>query len=254
MGIEYEDMKTILACSKEIKSKEKLLILGDAVIHFTPQQYAELARKAGITLSTIPAILDPFTLGKSLGFSSTETLDINGKTTLNVDLTKPLLPELIGQYDCIIDGGVLFWCFEPGTALKNIYLMAKEGGVIVHITAISGYYGRGYYSIQPRLFEDFYLANKAKFLVSTYRTKFRNRNCKLKNFFGRFVGFRDKNYVTVSNKPGNIFLSLDKDGKYIFSSFPSSLEPNMIPNNLTGVQIFQKNEEVNQNVVVPCNA
>ncbi len=253
MGIEYEDMRVILTVSEEIKNKERLLILGDAVIHFAPQQYAELAKDVGVNLKVLPSVLSPFSLGESLGFQTTETLDINGKATLNVDLTQTLPEELIGKYDCIIDGGVLFWCFEPGAALKNIYQMAKEGGVIIHITATSGYYGRGYYSIQPRLFEDFYLGNKAKFLISTYRTKFKNKNCWLKNILSRFVRFREKNYVTVSNEPGNIFLSQNKKYQYIFTD-DSSFEPSLIPNNLTSVQVYQKNQKIGENVMSPYNA
>ena len=105
-------------------------------------------------------------------FENVETLDLNGKATLTIDLQENLSKKMFSKYDFIIDAGVLFWCFNPGDVLKNIYRMAKKDALIFHITALSGYFGRGYYNIHPKLFHDFYLkSNNSSFIQEAYRTK-----------------------------------------------------------------------------------
>lgn len=238
MGIEYEDMRVILEVTRILERKEKLLVLGDAVVHFTPAHLARLAAEVGTPLAAnVDPPLDSFAIGRALGFQSTQTLDINGKASLNVDLQEPLPAALRGAFDCVIDAGVLFWCFEPGAALMNVYRLLRPGGLAVHIVAASGHYGRGYYNIHPLLFEDFYRHNGGRFLVSTLRTKFA-----APTQLDRVLSLlRFRNTVTRSDEPGNVYLQESRLNRVRFGpSKRSPRESNLIPNNLMAVLAFQK--------------
>jgi hypothetical protein len=245
VGIEYQDMRAILRVLKcEMPSPSgKLLILGDAVIHFTSWELQGLATEEGVGLRTLPDSLNPYSLGESLGFSQVDTLDINGKASINLDLQDPLPSELLGQYDLVIDAGVLFWCFEPGQVLKNIFKLPKANGLIFHITALSGYYGRGYYNIHPRLFEDFYLSNQCVFIQSSFRTKPRlTRWERLHRRLTSLLGIGDSgpNGVSYSTSPGGIYLGRVRHDHVEFVKTPPVLEADMIPNNVVSTFACRK--------------
>ncbi len=237
MGIEYEDLRAILTALKRSVSRDSLLILGDAFIHCDLNAYISLGRSAGYPIASRPRNLDPFTLGSSLGFRRIETLDVNGKCSLTVDLHKDVPDSLMEQFDCVIDAGVLFWCFDPAAALKNILKMARPGGLIIHITAVSGHYGRGYYNIHPLLLEDFYRSNNCEFIQSSFRTKFVPQGI-LERIYSLF-GVR--NSISYSFRPGNVYLGKSRINRISFQDiYRHPRESNMLPNNVLGVFIFRK--------------
>lgn len=241
MGVEYEDLRTILETLRGEERRERLLVLGDAIVHVQPAGLVALAAESGFALASSPGQLDPFTLGDALGFARTETLDVNGRASVELDLHRPLPPELEETYDCLVDAGVLFWCSDPGAALRSIFKLVKSGGTIIHISAVSGYYGRGYYNVHPLLFEDFYLLNGCEHVVSTYRTKFRPREK------ARLLGrrSRESNRVTVSGATGDVYLTEGSPTRIRFGdALPSAGESNVIPNNVVGVFVFRKRASV----------
>jgi SAM-dependent methyltransferase len=245
MAIEYEDMRSILSVlqSEMPNPNGNLLILGDAFIHFNPQQLKVMAQEIGFDLKEIPLELTPLTLGKSLGFNMVDTLDINARATITLDLQISLPLELMEKYDFVIDAGVLFWCFEPGLVLQNIYRLIKKNGLIFHVTAVSGYFGRGYYNVHPRLLEDFYLTNGCSFIQASYRTK-----AKL-SVFQKVLGnmsvlLRLKENINVGvsycNKPGAVYLHSAKKNSIKFTYKLAMPEPEIIPNNVVGTFAFRK--------------
>jgi hypothetical protein len=240
VGIEYQDMRSILtALKKELPAgRDSLLILGDAYIHFTPESYVDLAKDVGVELASVPHTLNPFTLGQSLGFSVVETLDINEKASLKIDLQQEIPADLLGTFDCLIDAGVLFWCYDPGAALRNIFKLVKDQGLIIHITAVSGHYGRGYYNIHPLLFEDFYLTNHCQYVHSSYRAKPARRG--IVDRIKSILGSRREDLVSYSSRPGNVYLNESMATHVSFGSIPKSPECNMIPNNVVGTFVFKK--------------
>jgi hypothetical protein len=159
MAIERDDLLTILEVLREQPRRERLLVLGEALVQLQPPELRRIARQAAFPLATVPDQLDPFTLGAALGFERTDTLDVNGRASLDIDLHQTPSAALRDAYDCIIDAGVLFWCSDPGAALRSILTMTRVGGTVAHISAVSGFYGRGYYNVHPLLLEDFYLQN-----------------------------------------------------------------------------------------------
>jgi len=237
MGIEKEDLRSILNALKDTGSREGLVVLGDAKIHCDPETYFKLAQVLGFQLAFEPTHLDAGTLGASLGFHRTETLDVNGKASLNVNLHEELQSDLIEKFDCLIDAGVLFSCFDPASVLRNITKMVKPGGLIIHITAVSGHYGRGYYNIHPLVLEDFYLSNNCEFVQSSFRTKFRPQG-----FIGSLLSiFRVRNKTSVNLRSGNVYLFESRINSISFrDAYKHPVESNMVPNNVIGVFIFRK--------------
>lgn len=237
MGIEIQDAYSIISLIKkdEIGSRESLLILGNAKIYFDLKSLIRLSKKLKYEFKFLPKELNIFTFGEFLGFKKVETLDLNGKATLKIDLQEKLSKKMFCRYDFIIDAGVLFWCFNPGDVLKNIYRMAKKDAIIFHITALTGYFGRGYYNIHPKLFHDFYLeTNNCLFLHEAYRTKL--GFSRIKHILYKILEILGiKNFYKIntfySSSPNNNFLSKIDHGKIIFGSKLHKVESKYLPNN-----------------------
>ena len=237
MGFEYEDVRLLLWALKGLETRHDLLILGDAVFHFDARTLVGLAKSAEFTLASGPETLDSFSFGASLGFARTETLDVNGRASLQVDLHQAPPQELLDGFDCVIDAGVLFWCFDPAAAFKSILKMVRPGGMIVHITAISGHYGRGYYNVHPLAFEDFYLLNNCQFVGASFRTRF--HVWPLANRILRKLGLRNR--VSYVLEPGSAYLAESSFNRISFAdSFREPFERNMLPNNAVGVLTYRK--------------
>jgi hypothetical protein len=252
MGLEREDLRTLLGVLGRLERREALLVLGDAVVHCDGPGLVDLAAGQGYEVATPPAQLDPLSLGKALGFARTETLDVGGGATIHMNLHDDPPPALAGAFDCVIDGGVLFWCSDPGAALRTTLRMTRIGGLIAHITAVSGHYGRGYWDVHPRLLEDFYLQNGCEFIESTARTKYRAR--RLDERIATRLGRRE-NTTTVSRKPGNVFLAESAPNRIAFGDRQANGgEPNMIPNNVVGVFVVRKLRDVEIAMPVPVGA
>lgn len=245
MGIEYQDLHALIGVLNRdgAPTSGRLLILGDAVIHFDSTSLKKLAELHGFKLSEVPETLEAHSLGKALGFSSVETLDLNGKASISLDLQEPLPEALVGRYNLVIDAGVLFWCFNPGLVLKNVYRFAAPGAVIFHITALTGFYGRGYYNIHPQVLEAFYLANKCEFLQATYRVKPRLR------MLGGLIDLlktklnhvkRETYGVSKADISGAIYLGKAVRTHIEFQSQFHRPEPDMIPNNVVSTFACRK--------------
>lgn len=252
MAIELEDIKLILSVIKKNHTAGfgKLLILGDANIAFTSQQLLVEAKKIGLNINDTKGDLNPFLLGEALGFESVDTLDINGKTSLNHNLQEEIPENLFERYDFLIDAGVLFWCFNPAAGLENIYKMVKGYGIIVHITAISGHYGRGYYNIHPRLFEDFYLLNNCEFIMSSYRCKPTHKiiNRVIKKLLAKIK--LSSNLISYNTEHGNYFLNKSTRSAISFGQKNQPVESTILPNNVVGTIAFKKHQS--SSVTYPC--
>jgi len=99
---------------------------------------------------------------KSLGFENIVSLDYSNFEGCNVvydmNLGKPPY-ELIDQFNVIIDGGTMEHVFNTQNFLKNIHLMCKVGGRIIHLSPSSNQINHGFYSFSPTFFLDYYQEN-----------------------------------------------------------------------------------------------
>lgn len=104
-----------------------------------------------------------------LNMGRVETLDIGGAPTVRIDLHQPLPAELAGKFDVVIDAGTVHCCFDVAAVMKNCLELMKERASIIHMSALTGYFGRCYYKIDPLLFKDFYLQNGFEPVACEYR-------------------------------------------------------------------------------------
>jgi len=70
------------------------------------------------------------------------------------DLSKPL--NSIEQYDTIIDFGTTEHIFDVSQVFKNISVITRVGGVILHALPTNNYCGHGFYQFSPELFFSLY--------------------------------------------------------------------------------------------------
>lgn len=251
MAIELTDLHEILNILEKRPqgARGRLLILGSADVHISSKVLSDLLLKRGIKSDLHDELVTPFNLGDSLGFESTETLDVNGKASITHDLMLPVPDRLLERYDMIIDAGVLFWCFNPGIALQNILCMLRTGGDVVHITAVSGFYGRGYYNIHPKLLDDFYGKNKCIFLVGTFRSRrvpqpFWRRVLNKIGVASPMLGGGNM-LNTRSGGFGYSYLLEKERDLFQFSSEPPDHYLQMIPNDILGFLSYRKLEQSN---------
>jgi hypothetical protein len=248
MAIEHEDIRSIIRSLTldPPASFENLLILGDSQIYATCSQVDKIASENKYPLIAHHSKeMSALEFGKILRFKNTATLDINGKATITLDLTQPIPIEYLSKFDYIIDAGVLFYCFDPGVVLKNLFKMLRPHGTIAHITAVSGFYGRGYYNVHPIVLTEFYQTNGYKLLATNFRTRpFSSRYLRLLVAALRkltptksdpLVDFRQNERIESCIYFKGTWLS-----KVIFSDVAHVREPRSIPNNIVGTLIYKK--------------
>jgi len=154
MAIEDSDMEMLVRFRESNPAGTRCAVLGDVSFH---------------SLSG----MDEFR--HRMKFDTVHTFDINGNPTHKINLNEPLPEELCSQYDWVIDSGTLYCCFNISMAWKNILSLSKESCCIVHTGNLSGFYGRGFYSLSPALFRDFYRVNNFKIVGMGTKTRQGNK-------------------------------------------------------------------------------
>ena len=138
MSIELEDLNLLKELREQFPDGSSCAILGDCRIH---------------NLSGIEEFKNV------MNFKEVDTFDVNGNPSFKEDLNNLLDESFHNRYDWVIDSGTMYCCFDTCTVWQNIINMLKDKGCILHTGNLSGFYGRGFYSLSPSLFRDFYNAN-----------------------------------------------------------------------------------------------
>lgn len=68
------------------------------------------------------------------------------------NLNDPLPSELLGRFDCVIDGGTLEHIFDFPSTLRDTLKMVKPGGHIIVCNIANNFLGHGFYQLSPELF------------------------------------------------------------------------------------------------------
>ncbi|CAM8386593.1 hypothetical protein MCEET85_00851 [Candidatus Methylopumilus planktonicus] len=245
MGLILTDAEIIIKELIKAKPKtHKLLFLGDVKILFSQQEFLNLTNKLGFSAKhkalEMNEEFSAHSFGNSLGFSVVNTLDINGKADYKIDITKKIPQHFIGKYDFIIDCGVLFYCFNPGMALCNLARITSKNGRVIHITAITGHYGRGLYCIHPFTLINFYKKNNFEHVSSYYRKK---TDLHLIGFCCQYIKAGLIKFISyfLPNK----FFFFTKNHKLLIDFELNFIEgsSNFIPNNVVGILIFKKSNK-----------
>jgi hypothetical protein len=148
MSVEIEDLALLKKCRQSSPSGDSCAVLGDC-------RFA-----MGI---------DSFK--KEMAFKTVDTFDINGSPTYKVNLNEALKSEFHGKYNWVIDSGTLYCCFDINTVWENMLNLLTASGSIAHTGNLSGFFGRGFYSLSPALFRDFYNANNFAINCTASKTR-----------------------------------------------------------------------------------
>lgn len=179
MALEISDLIELYSVvSLMPKSKRhRLLFIGDTKIYPTLMEISQIIpEQHGITYSKQE--VSAKVLGKLLGFEIVETLGIEGNVDHKFNLMDKCPDYLIDRYDLVFDSGVTYWTFNPGTAMANYIKMLKIGGIVVHTTAVSGFYGSAYYNIHPVLLDKFYATNGFELKRAALRQRRNEYDCR----------------------------------------------------------------------------
>ena len=83
------------------------------------------------------------------------------EANLIFDLHSSVLPtKFFGQFDAIINYGILEHVFHVPNALNNIFLLLCERGRVVFSALSGNFFDHGFYMLQPTLFLDWFGANQ----------------------------------------------------------------------------------------------
>lgn len=157
-----------------------VLQLGRQCVLFDAKVLQTYAKKHAVTLEEVEpqpsfdtyyrklGFIDDLTLFKSLGYSHVQSLDYSDFEGADLvwDLNEPIPEKYWGQFDLIYDGGTAEHVFHFPQLLKNIHLLLKEGGVIIHVSPSHNHVDHGFYMFSPQLFTEYYHANRYSILTS----------------------------------------------------------------------------------------
>lgn len=100
----------------------------------------------------------------SIGYTKIDSIDVSDyeDSTLAHDLNVPLVAGQFEQYDLIFDGGTSEHIFDQIQVLKNIHILTKIGGFVIHYTPANNFVDHGFYQFSPSYYHDYYSANNYK--------------------------------------------------------------------------------------------
>jgi SAM-dependent methyltransferase len=151
------------------------LSIGRQAVHLTPQEALALVEMEAKTIRSVeprqikldsdtrtsagPRIADDafFSLFSDASY---DCLDVSSYEGANIvaDLTQSLPVGLDARFDFILDGGTLDNIFDPAAAIRNISLMLRPGGRVVHHVRASRDHNV-YVAFALSWFHDFYAIN-----------------------------------------------------------------------------------------------
>lgn len=183
------------------------------------------------------------------GLRSAVSLDVTGNPTFRRDLHEPVSQDLRNRFDLVIDAGTMSFCFNVPLVWQNILEMLRDTGHVFHLASLTGYFGRAYYGLPPKLFRDFYGENGFDILYMAVRSHLRtSRAAKLLARWKRWRGEMCGGYAEIGKD--DVFLrcasSIEMEFAPEFSGFPQ-----IVPNDSTIVCFARRRERLAFRNVVP---
>ncbi|MBF0160401.1 MAG: class I SAM-dependent methyltransferase [Magnetococcales bacterium] len=170
---------------------------GFPLDHLTDEQIRNNDRFEAVKISDV-------TCFRALGFSEASSMDISDYEGADFafDLNNTVPEEFHERFDVIFDGGTLEHIFDVPSIFRNICLMLKINGRVVHESPSNGWMDHGFYNIQPTLYYDFYKINGFDI----------NRLCIAKNSTDQWAHLRDV-YEHIDYTPGMYDFKFISDSK-----------------------------------------
>jgi hypothetical protein len=175
MGISSsEALPHLLFLAKQFREQlsGSVLQLGRQDIYFDFDVLQSQATRFEVELKSIPIrrvenpwtkkpVIDDQTLFSALGFETVESLDFvaHENPSFVHDLNEDVPMGFHGRWNVVFDGGTLEHVFDVATAFRNIHLMIKPGGLVIHENPTNHYVDHGFWQINPTVLFDFYSAN-----------------------------------------------------------------------------------------------
>jgi SAM-dependent methyltransferase len=232
MGIGSKTAQFLMELTREKPFSGSVVTLGVQDLLFDTHSLLEIARRADYAspqlqlLASAPAArATDRQLFQTLGFSEVVRTDVDAfegaDFLLDLNCADGLPDAYRERFDCVLDGGTLEHVFHVPNALKNIFLLLKAGGRVIHFSPTNNYVDHGFYSFSPTFFVDFYTENE--FIIDRCVLVAHTRNVEGEDWIAgeyspgvlddvEFGGLDDRLYLT--------FFVATKTEKSTFDRFP----------------------------------
>lgn len=170
MGLDVQVVKLLNHCHQYGDFKDTLTI-GRQGIYVSEEQLRYLLEDDNL-------ILEKYCENMFIDFygsTKVDSMDYSDyeNCTIIQDMNK-IISDNIGKYDTIFDGGTLEHVFNINQALKNVSLLCKPGGQIIHVLPANNQCGHGFWQFSPELFLSLYsekngYSNTEVYIASVHR-------------------------------------------------------------------------------------
>src|SRR6185437_8779109 len=140
----------------------KIATLGRQTIGANAEQIKAEFKRFGVVPKHEPTTVTDDQLFRMMGFSGVESIDNDDyeNATHILDLNQnSMRPQILGQFDVVLDGGTLEHVFHVPNALRNALSLLKPGGRIIFLSPSTNHVDHGFYMFSPTLFMDYLLTN-----------------------------------------------------------------------------------------------
>jgi SAM-dependent methyltransferase len=157
MGISINIAMQMARCAPMVAGKTDGVMLGRQKMHFRPAWRGRLVRNLaamGVDAQE-EALFQPDGYCErflaAIGWPPLLSLDVTDSegAAFVHDLSYPVGDGLRRRFDVIYDGGTTEHVFDIATALRNVDLMLREGGVFLSCVGTDGWFGHGFWQIGP---------------------------------------------------------------------------------------------------------
>lgn len=150
MGVDFAEIRFFDEIAKSGNFEGPMLALGSLDIQESEEAIISFAAQHKLDKLSAEKSVSAY-FHDLYGIKEYVCCDINDLADFNMDLGKPLLPEHVGRYGSILNGGTLEHVFNVAQALKNIHDAVKVGGLMIHTLPVT-WYNHGLYNLNPILF------------------------------------------------------------------------------------------------------
>lgn len=157
MGIALSFIPFFDLCVQRNALGGRLMVLGSQVLHDPAERIVQFAQKHGHSrLALNPDVRTLF--AERFRVSDYCDCDMNGMADLNLNLSEPAPPELVGSFDAVLDAGTLEHVFDVAACYRNIHNLVKAGGAVIHISPMS-WFNHAFFNFSPVTFDRIAEAN-----------------------------------------------------------------------------------------------